>query len=89
MAIGWYDKAVVTVTVKQVRSRIDSLLERVADGEEVVITKDDKPLARLVAAGGESSPAATPVPQPGNAKGALLYMAEDFNAPLAEFEEYS
>jgi antitoxin (DNA-binding transcriptional repressor) of toxin-antitoxin stability system len=48
-----------------------------------VITRNSEPVAKLVAA-------ATPPPlrQPGLLKDKILYMAEDFDAPLEDFQEY-
>jgi prevent-host-death family protein len=40
-----------TVTAFEAKTRFGQLLERVARGEEVVITKHDKPVARLVPEG--------------------------------------
>ena len=40
-----------TVTALEAKTRFGKLLERVARGEEVVITKHDKPVARLVPEG--------------------------------------
>jgi antitoxin (DNA-binding transcriptional repressor) of toxin-antitoxin stability system len=53
------------------------------DEPEVIITKDGKPLVKLV-------PVATPKPKPlfGSAKD-LISMSEDFDAPLDDFQEYS
>ena len=45
-----------------------------------MITHDNAPLARL-------SPV-TAVRQPGSAVGIVTYIAEDFDAPLEDFEEY-
>jgi prevent-host-death family protein len=42
---------VATVTAFEAKTRFGELLERVARGEEVVITRHDKPVARLVAEG--------------------------------------
>jgi len=58
------------------------LVEQVMSGVEVVITKDQQPLVKLV-------PARTPPRQRhfGSAKG-LITIAEDFDAPLADFAEY-
>ena len=39
------------VTVFEAKTRFGELLERVAKGEEVVITKHDKPVARLTPEG--------------------------------------
>ena len=43
-----------SVTAFEAKTRFGKLLERVARGEEVVITKHDKPVARLVPEGGAS-----------------------------------
>ena len=40
----------ITVGAFEAKSRFSALLERVAGGEEVVITKHGKPIARMVAA---------------------------------------
>lgn len=40
-----------SVTAFEAKTRFGQLLERVAQGEEVVITKHDKPVARLVPEG--------------------------------------
>jgi prevent-host-death family protein len=40
-----------TVTAFEAKTRFGELLERVARGEEVVITRHDKPVARLVPEG--------------------------------------
>ncbi|HEV8347887.1 MAG TPA: type II toxin-antitoxin system prevent-host-death family antitoxin [Vicinamibacterales bacterium] len=36
------------VTASEAKTRFGELLERVSKGEEVVITRDDKPIARLM-----------------------------------------
>jgi prevent-host-death family protein len=40
----------ITVGVFEAKTHLSSLLDRVAEGEEVVITKHGKPMARLVSA---------------------------------------
>jgi prevent-host-death family protein len=40
-----------TVTALEAKTRFGELLERVSKGEEVVITRHDKPVARLVPEG--------------------------------------
>ena len=69
----------VQVTVEQA---LDSpqLLERVRQGEEFVIVQDDAPLARLLPA--------LPPREPGSAVGIITYVADDFDAPLEDFQEY-
>jgi len=41
------------VTAFEAKTRFGELLDRVADGEEVVITRHDKPVARLVPEGAQ------------------------------------
>ena len=41
-----------TVTAFQAKTRFGELLDRVARGEEIVITRHEKPVARLVPEGG-------------------------------------
>jgi len=40
-----------TITAFEAKTRFGELLERVSRGEEIVITKHDKPVARIVPAG--------------------------------------
>lgn len=42
-----------TVTAFEAKTRFGELLERVSNGEEVVITRHDKPVARLVPEGAQ------------------------------------
>jgi len=67
-----------TVNVHEAKTHLSRLLERVMQGEEVVIAKSGRPVARLV-----------PVVErpkrrkPGSAKGQIFY-SQDFDAPLPE-----
>lgn len=70
----------VQVTVEQAVSDFGKLLEGVKQGEEFVIVQGEAVLARL-------SPALPPR-QPGSAVGIITYIAEDFDAPLEDFEDY-
>jgi prevent-host-death family protein len=73
-----------TVTIEDAQARLPELLDQLTSGEEVLITRDGKPVARLV-------PSAGPPPAPrqlGQMKGTVLYMAPDFDAPLDDFAEY-
>jgi prevent-host-death family protein len=42
----------MTVTALEAKNRFGKLLDRVARGEEIVITRYDKPIARMVPEGG-------------------------------------
>jgi antitoxin (DNA-binding transcriptional repressor) of toxin-antitoxin stability system len=73
-----------TVTVEEAQTKLSELIEGLTPGEEIVITRNERPIARLI---GESPPARRPR-QPGSARDKILYMAEDFDAPLDDFKEY-
>lgn len=42
------------VTAFEAKTHFGSILDRVADGEEIVITRHDKPVARMIPEGRES-----------------------------------
>jgi antitoxin (DNA-binding transcriptional repressor) of toxin-antitoxin stability system len=42
----------ITVTALEAKNRFGKLLDRVARGEEIVVTRHDKPVARMVREGG-------------------------------------
>ncbi len=67
------------VALADAQARLPDLIHGLTPGEEVVITEDEKPIARLV---GEPKPKREPIPLPGFMKGQVLYMAPDFNEPL-------
>ena len=73
-----------TITVEEAQSKLKELIDKLAPGEEVIITENQQRVARLV---GER-PARLPRPAPGLGKGSILYMAPDFDDPPDEFREY-
>lgn len=73
-----------TVTLQEAQATLADLIHRLSPGDEVVITENDRPVARLVA----SPPPAQNLRQLGTMKGTVLYMAPDFDAPLEDFKEY-
>ena len=73
----------VTVSLQEAQATLPELIRRLAPGEELVITDDDRPVARL-------TPAPPPLKKPrefGTLRGTVLSM-EHFDDPLEEFEEY-
>ncbi|MGH9338354.1 MAG: type II toxin-antitoxin system Phd/YefM family antitoxin [Acidobacteriota bacterium] len=64
------------VNVHQAKSQLSRLLARVARGEQVVIAKNDKPVAKLVPLGPQER-------RPGRLKGKIRIRA-DFDAPLPQ-----
>jgi antitoxin (DNA-binding transcriptional repressor) of toxin-antitoxin stability system len=74
-----------TITIEEAQARLQELIDHLAPGEAVIITRNKQPVARLV---GEQ-PHHAPRPAPGLGKGSILYMAPDFDEPLEEFKEYT
>lgn len=69
------------VNIHEAKTHFSKLLERVAQGEEVIIAKAGVPVARLVAVKKK------PKPRPlGTGKGDFV-VPEDFNDRWPEFEE--
>jgi prevent-host-death family protein len=66
------------VNIHEAKTHLSRLADDAARGEEIIIARAGKPVARLVAA---ESP--TNVPCPGLLKG-VLEIADDFDAPLPD-----
>jgi antitoxin (DNA-binding transcriptional repressor) of toxin-antitoxin stability system len=67
-----------TININQAKSDLANLLDLAIEGEEIVITKDEKPLVKI-------SPFKRGL-QRGSAKG-KIWISEDFDDPLEEFTE--
>jgi antitoxin (DNA-binding transcriptional repressor) of toxin-antitoxin stability system len=72
-----------TMPIEQVESHLTEILQKLSPGEEVVLTDNGQPLAKLVKTGRTNWPC-----QAGSARGKILWIAPDFDAPLEEFKEY-
>lgn len=68
------------VNIHEAKTTLSKLLERVLNGEEIIIAKAGRPIARLTPI--ECAPAPR---KPGSARGQVV-IAPDFDAPLPEFE---
>lgn len=75
----------MTVTIENAQAHLKELIEQLHSGDEIIITRDQKPVARLTAAGEPAKPRR----QLGTLKGTVRYMAPDFDAPLDDFREYT
>jgi antitoxin (DNA-binding transcriptional repressor) of toxin-antitoxin stability system len=75
-----------TITVDEAQAQLKELIQQLAPGEEVIITENQQPVAKLVA--GQSKAAKASRPGPGLCKGMITYMAPDFDAPLEDMKEY-
>jgi len=67
-----------TVNLYEAKTRLSRLVEEAAKGEEIVIAKAGRPLARLVPMGRSTKPRT-----PGPWKGRVV-IAADFDAPLPQ-----
>ena len=71
------------VTIHYAKTHLSRLIREALEGEEIVIAKDKQPVVRL-----------TPVPELqqhreiGTDRDLIVYMAEDFDAPLEDFADY-
>ena len=70
------------VKVHEAKTNFSKLLKAVEDGDEVIVHRGDKPVARLVRYEEQ-----TGMRSFGALKG-KIWISEDFDAPLEEFEEY-
>jgi prevent-host-death family protein len=72
-----------SITIEEAQAKLKNLIDRLAPGEELIITENEQPVAKLV--GQRAARAARPAP--GLGKGSILYMAPDFDEPIEEFRE--
>lgn len=70
------------VDIEEAGTRLEDLVEQASRGEDIVITKNDLPLARLCSARSKRQR------QFGSIKGEI-WMSDDFDEPLDDFREYT
>ena len=75
---------VKTVSIEEAQANLKELVGGLSKGDEIVITQDSQPVARLV---GETRSRPS-LPEPGLGRGEIIYISPDFDAPLEEFKEY-
>ncbi len=68
----------VQVNIHEAKTHLSRLLNRVCQGEEIIIAKAGKPIARLVPIAGRIKRRL-----PGSARGKIT-VSDDFDAPLPE-----
>jgi antitoxin (DNA-binding transcriptional repressor) of toxin-antitoxin stability system len=72
--------ASAAVTVSEAKTQLSSLIERVTGGEEIVIRRGQRPVAKIVAYKAEAKPRT-----PGDLAG-KIWMSDDFNERDEEIE---
>ncbi len=70
------------VNVNEAKTNLSKLIQKVVDGEEVVIAKGNQPIIKLVLIENLK-----PQRRLGTAKGKIK-IADDFDEPLEDFKEY-
>jgi antitoxin (DNA-binding transcriptional repressor) of toxin-antitoxin stability system len=73
-----------TISLEEAQAKLPELIENLAAGSELIITKDQQPVAKLIGQKRERRPRAAP----GFGKGDILYIAPDFDETPEEFAEY-
>lgn len=70
------------VSLDDAKKKLSDLIDAAVNGDEVVITKEDRPVVKLVPVAGRKAQ-----PRFGSARG-LITMSDDFDEPLEDFGEY-
>jgi antitoxin (DNA-binding transcriptional repressor) of toxin-antitoxin stability system len=70
------------LSLAEAQARLPELVRSLTPGDELVITENSKPIAKVTAVNAEK-----PRPVPGTAKGMLTILKED-EEHLKDFEEY-
>lgn len=73
------------MTVEEAQGRLAQIIDSLSPGEEVVLTRDDKPVATVRAA---PKPQGWTPRQFGTLKGTVLYIATDFDDIPEGSEDY-
>ena len=70
------------IELEKAKTQLESVIQSALDGEEVIITQNEEAVLKLV----PLAPSKTRR-KAGSAKG-MVSMAEDFDEPLEDFQEY-
>jgi prevent-host-death family protein len=70
------------ITLEEAQARLSEVIENLSPGEEVIITRDARPVAQLI-----GLPAEKPRPVPGRGRGRLVILGED-DEHLKDFQDY-
>ncbi len=70
------------VTLEEARANLPELIAQLAPGEEVIITDNQQPVARLLPVKSQ------PQRKLGTMRGSVQYIAPDFDKPIDDFKDY-
>jgi len=73
-----------SLPLELVQSQLKELVHQLSPGDEIVLVEHDRAVAKLIYQGPEASAR----PKPGLGRGSILYMSDDFDAPLDEMKDY-
>jgi len=73
----------LTITIEEAQAQLPKLIHTLLHGEELTITENDQPIAKLTRSPRTSWPC-----ESGSAKDTNHWMADDFDAPLEDFKDY-
>ena len=74
------------VSINEAQACLSELIQKTLAGEEIIITQDGRPLVKLVALPQVPQQKSPPQRRIGGAKGAILWISDDFDAPLEDFD---
>ena len=63
------------------KAHFSELIEKASLGEEITVTKDNRPVARIVSFRSADR-------RPGTGKEKITFIAPDFDAPVGDFADY-
>jgi antitoxin (DNA-binding transcriptional repressor) of toxin-antitoxin stability system len=72
-----------TMTLEEAQAKLPEVIEHLAPGEELIITRDARPVAQLI-----GLPVEKPQPVPGRGRGKLAILADD-DEHLKDFQDYT
>lgn len=71
-----------SISVEEAQARLTELIDKLAPGQEVLLTRDDKPVSQLI-----SLSLAKPYPKPGRCHGVLTVLLDD-DEHLQDWNQY-
>lgn len=73
------------VSIKDGAKRWDALVQAALDGQEIVVTQDEKPIMKWIVV---TPPQTQTYRKAGSGKHLGIVMSDDFDEPLEDFAEY-